>query len=235
MVAIAGQHADAESLTALKDYFKQLGSTQLALDGKQLSAPTSTVAAGGAMAKITQFRSNYILNSTLAGAEEADVVLLIGTHPRLEAPILNTRLRKAWMKYSMDLGYIGAPLPVHAPMTFEAEMLGTDPSAISKLASSTSATSFMTKLKTAKRPMVIVGSGVFERGDAVEVLSEVGKLCEKIGPNLVTDSWNGFNVLQKVREEEEEEEDDDDGGVCGEWRFCLLCESQCSMVIHMKI
>ena len=44
----------------------------------------------------TDLRSNYLLNTTIAGIEEADWVLLIGTNPRYEAPIFNTRMRKAW-------------------------------------------------------------------------------------------------------------------------------------------
>ena len=42
----------------------------------------------------TDFRSNYILNSTLSGVEEADLVLFVGTNPRFEAPVFNARVRK---------------------------------------------------------------------------------------------------------------------------------------------
>lgn len=43
----------------------------------------------------TDLRSNYIFNGTIAGIEQADFVLLIGTNPRYEAPVLNARIRKA--------------------------------------------------------------------------------------------------------------------------------------------
>ena len=36
-------------------------------------------------------RSNYLANTTIAGIEVADVVLLIGTNPRSEAPVFNAR------------------------------------------------------------------------------------------------------------------------------------------------
>lgn len=42
----------------------------------------------------TDLRSNYLLNTTIAGVEEADVVLLVGTNPRFEAPLFNARIRK---------------------------------------------------------------------------------------------------------------------------------------------
>lgn len=55
----------------------------------------------------TDFRSNYLLNTSIAGIEEADLVLLIGTNPRYEAPIFNTRLRKCWIHNDLDVGYVG--------------------------------------------------------------------------------------------------------------------------------
>jgi len=36
-------------------------------------------------------RSNYLVNTTIAGVELADVILLIGTNPRAEAPVFNAR------------------------------------------------------------------------------------------------------------------------------------------------
>ena len=75
--------ADAEALVALKDLFNRLGCENLCTEE---SFPMEY---GG-----TDIRSNYLFNSTIAGCEEADLVLLIGTNPRYEAPILNARLRK---------------------------------------------------------------------------------------------------------------------------------------------
>lgn len=43
----------------------------------------------------TDLRSNYLFNGTIAGIEQADLVLLIGTNPRYEAPVLNARIRKS--------------------------------------------------------------------------------------------------------------------------------------------
>ncbi len=44
----------------------------------------------------TDLRSNYLMNDRIAGIEEADLVLLIGTNPRFEAPVLNARIRKRY-------------------------------------------------------------------------------------------------------------------------------------------
>ena len=55
----------------------------------------------------TDLRSNYLLNTSIAGIEEADVVLLIGTNPRFEAPLFNTRLRKSWIHNDLQVAMIG--------------------------------------------------------------------------------------------------------------------------------
>ena len=81
--------ADAEALVALKDLFNRLGCENLCTEE---SFPMEY---GG-----TDIRSNYLFNSTIAGCEEADLVLLIGTNPRYEAPILNARLRKGKNRYT---------------------------------------------------------------------------------------------------------------------------------------
>jgi len=75
-----------QSLVALKDLFNRLGSETLCTEE---TFPMDEATG-------TDLRSNYLLNTTIAGIEEADWVLLIGTNPRYEAPIFNTRMRKAW-------------------------------------------------------------------------------------------------------------------------------------------
>ncbi|KER18777.1 hypothetical protein T265_15831, partial [Opisthorchis viverrini] len=52
-------------------------------------------------------RSNYLFNSRIAGIEEADLVLLVGTNPRFEAPLLNARLRKCWIHNELQVAVIG--------------------------------------------------------------------------------------------------------------------------------
>lgn len=78
--AIAGGFADAEVLIAVKDLLNRLGSEALCTEH------TFPMDGSG-----TDLRSSYLLNNGIAGAEEADFVLLIGTNPRFEAPLLNSR------------------------------------------------------------------------------------------------------------------------------------------------
>lgn len=58
----------------------------------------------------TDLRSNYLLNSRISGIEEADCLLLIGTNPRFEAPVLNARIRKAWINNDLHVANIGPKL-----------------------------------------------------------------------------------------------------------------------------
>lgn len=103
ILAIGGRLADAEALVALKDFMNKLGSSNLRSEGAGELAHEYDVNA--------DVRSGYVLNSTLAGAEEADAVLLVGTDPRSEAPLFNLRLRKSVMVRRLNWN----PFPYHFP------------------------------------------------------------------------------------------------------------------------
>ncbi|KAG2189369.1 hypothetical protein INT44_004511 [Umbelopsis vinacea] len=184
MKAIAGHLADAESMVALKDLFNRFGSENLAIDAPNGSKPLATG---------SDFRSNYILNSTISGAEEADVVLVVGSNPRHEGPILNTRLRKAYLHNGQDMGLIGESVD----LSYEYTHIGEDSKAIEQILNGSHP--FAKKLAEAKKPMIIVGSGVVENSaDGEYVLSKVAELAEKHKDTLFQDEWNGFNVFQRA-------------------------------------
>ncbi|KAJ3030369.1 UNVERIFIED_CONTAM: hypothetical protein HDU68_009294 [Siphonaria sp. JEL0065] len=178
IVAIAGQQADAESLVALKDLVNKLGSESLKIE--------ASIPAG-----LTDFRANYVLNSSLNGVEEADVVLLVGTNPRHEAAILNTRIRKAYLN-GQDVGLIGeAP----AALNYEYEHIGTDPSSIASLVGGSSA--FAQKLAAAKKPLIIVGSNILEREDSASILASVATLSEKLKATSA-EGWKSYALLHRA-------------------------------------
>ncbi|KIH94957.1 NADH dehydrogenase (ubiquinone) Fe-S protein 1 [Sporothrix brasiliensis 5110] len=178
--AIAGALVDVESLVVLKDLANRLGSDNLALDTPNGSAP---VAHG------VDVRSNYIFNSRIAGIEEADAILIVGSNPRHEAAVLNARIRKQWLRSDLEIGVVGEPFE----STFEFEHLGTDHAALKKAL----AGPFGKKLQAAKRPMIIVGSGVTEHADAKGFYELIGGFVEKNAATFLTEEWNGYNVLQR--------------------------------------
>jgi NADH-quinone oxidoreductase subunit G len=169
--AIAGDLCDAESMLALKDLMAGLGSTNLDCrqDGARLDAGR---------------REFYLFNSTIAGIDEADALIIIGSNPRREAPVLNARIRKRKIAGPFPIGVIGP----QAELTYHAEWLGEGPSTIGALPEE-----FAKLIEGARRPMVIVGQAAISRPDGGAVLAAAWKLAASIG--ALTPKWNGFNVL----------------------------------------
>ncbi|KAI8470294.1 MAG: NADH:ubiquinone oxidoreductase 76 kDa subunit [Monoraphidium minutum] len=171
--AIAGKLADAESMVALKDLWNRLGSGNLWHEG-------------GFADMSADLRATYVANTTVAGLEQADVVLLVGTNPRVEAPVYNARLRKAYLD-GCRFGLVGEA----ADLTYDYEHLGSDAAALGALRRGSA---FFDALKAAKRPVVIVGPGVLNRPDRDALVKAVHDLVEA-AVIVRDDGWNGFNVL----------------------------------------
>jgi NADH-quinone oxidoreductase subunit G len=160
---IAGDLQDAESMKAALDLFGGLGVTSL--DCRQ-----DGMALGGGGA-----RESWLFNSTIAGIEEADAVLLVGTNPRLEAPVLNARLRKRWLAGALKVGVIGEA----ADLTYAYDYLGAGPETLSKFARSRG--DFAKALRDAKTPAIIVGAGALARADGAAVLKAAAAVAKTFG------------------------------------------------------
>jgi NADH-quinone oxidoreductase subunit G len=174
VAAITGDLACSESMAALKDLMAALGSPNVDCrqDGAKLETST---------------RAAYVFNSTIAGIEQADAVLLIGTNPRWEAPVLNARIRKRYMMGRFRIGVVGPQVD----LTYRSEYLGAGPQTLSEIAGGKHA--FADVLKSAKNPMIIVGQGALARPDGAAVLALAREIATALG--AVKDGWNGFNVL----------------------------------------
>lgn len=94
IATVAGDLADVETLVALKDLASKF-------NAKIFSTETNLPK------QCNGNRSTYILNTPLKDIEEADQVLLVGTNPRYEAPLLNTRLRKGHVHNETEISLIG--------------------------------------------------------------------------------------------------------------------------------
>ncbi|MBP6030324.1 MAG: NADH-quinone oxidoreductase subunit G [Sphingobium sp.] len=167
VAAVAGDMLDCETLYAGRELVRALGGTML--EGRQtgLAYDVSSLAA-----------VNF--NTRIAGAETADVILLVGTNLRWEAPLINTRIRKA-IKRGAKVFAIG---PQH-DLTYKVEWLGNDASLLAKLPKAV-----VEAFASAQRPMMIVGGGVLAKdgahGDTLALVDTLG---------LVKEGWNGYNVL----------------------------------------
>ncbi len=174
VAAVAGNLADVESIVALKDVMVALGSPNLECrqDGAKIDATD---------------RASYLMNTGIQGLEQADVALFIGTDIRHEAPLVNTRLRKAYLKNGMQAFNVGAAFDLTYPVT----QLGDNPQVLEQIASGTHAVS--KALKDAKNPIIILGAGALARGDGAAVLATVKKIASTC--NVVREGWNGYNML----------------------------------------
>ncbi len=171
--AIAGDLADAESMLALRDLMAGLGSPNV--DCRQDGA------------KIGGARAGYLFNTTIAGIEDVDACLLIGTDPRREASLVNARLRKRWLAGGFAVASVG-PTP---DLTYPVERLGAGPETLAEIAAGRHP--FAQTLAAAERPMLIVGQGALARSDGAAVLGAARSIAEQTG--MVGEAWNGFNVL----------------------------------------
>ncbi len=168
VAAIAGDMADCETMFAAKALVNALGSDLL--EGRQT----------GLAYDVTSL-SAVNFNTTIAEAENADVILLVGTNLRWEAPLINTRVRKAVWKKGAKVFGIGPEVD----LTYKTEWLGDDASLVAKLPKAA-----MDALKGAERPMLIFGGGALSVPGVHGAALALAK-----GVDAVKDGWNGFNVV----------------------------------------
>jgi NADH-quinone oxidoreductase subunit G len=166
VAAIAGDLLDCETMFAARKLVDALGSSLL--EGRQtgMDYDTSSLAA-----------VNF--NSTFAGIESADAILIVGSMVRQEAPLVNVRLRKA-VKRGARVFLIGPEWET----TFGGEFLGEDLSLLTTLPDRV-----VDALGKAERPAVILGGAALAKGALGAGLGLVNRF------NLVRDGWNGFNIL----------------------------------------
>ena len=177
LAGIIGDLADLESMYALKLLFEALGSKRL-----ECRQDGAAVEAGG--------RAGYLFNSTIAGLEEADLLLLVGANPRFEGAILNARIRKTVRESGLEVARIGPP----ADLTYPIEDLGDDAALLADILSGHHP--FSGRLIAAERPMVILGAGALQHPDGAAIVGSVCRLAEQFG--LVGKDFNGFNVLHSA-------------------------------------
>ncbi len=163
---IAGDLQDAESMKAAKDLFGGMGV-------KSLDCRQDGMALGGGQ------RESWLFNSSLQGLEDADLILMVGTNPRLEAPVLNARIRKRWLAGAVRIAMIGEAVD----LTYDYAHLGTGAATLTGFAKSKAP--FVQALKEAKAPAIIVGSGALARADGAAVLQAAAGIAKTFGM-----TWN---------------------------------------------
>jgi len=173
--AIVGDLAAVEEIFALKDLLTRLGVSNM--DCRQ----------DGAAIDPKWGRASYLFNATIAGIEQADALLIVGSNPRREAAVLNARIRKRWRAGTFPIGLIGE----RADLTYPYDYLGAGPATLADVAAGRHA--FAQTLQKAERPLILIGAGALARPDGAAIAALAAKVAVALG--AVKDGWNGFCAL----------------------------------------
>jgi len=175
VAGLVGDLADLEMIYSFKSFFEKcIGSKNFECRQDRIYINPSE-------------RINYIFNSEINGIESCDLILLVGTNPRLEATILNARIRKAYIKNKFEIYSIGNP----GDLTYPYQQIASDTSAIEEIVSG--AHEFSKKIKKSKRPIVIIGDSALY-GKAGEYIFETLKKFLSSN-NFISEKWNALNAL----------------------------------------
>jgi NADH-quinone oxidoreductase subunit G len=134
-------------------------------------------------------RASYLFNPTIAGIDNADAILIVGSDPRHEAAVLNARIRKRWRRGDLPVGLIGE----RVDLTYSYDYLGAGPETLAEMANGER--SFGKVLAEAKRPLILVGPGALARPDGAAVLSLAAKIAVS---GQRDEGWNGLAVLHQA-------------------------------------
>jgi NADH-quinone oxidoreductase subunit G len=167
--AIAGDLCAVEEMFALKLLMQSLGAVSLDCrqDGTKLDPSLG--------------RASYIFNPAIAGIDQADGLMIIGANPRKEAPVLNARIRKRWLKGGFPISVIGEK----ADLTYEFAYLGAGPETLATFAEHPPA--------KMEKPIFLIGQGALAREDGRAILALAAKAAHALG--VVKEGWNGFAIL----------------------------------------
>ena len=177
VAGLVGDLADLEMIYSFKSFFeKSVGSTNLECrQGRIYINP--------------QERMNYIFNSSINGIEDSDFILLVGTNPRLEATILNTRIRKAYINNRLKIYSIGNP----GDLTYPYQSIGSNTSVIREIVSGSHEISG--KIKKSKKPLVIIGESALYEKTGQYVFETLKSFL--FSNNFIRKDWNALNILNQ--------------------------------------
>jgi NADH-quinone oxidoreductase subunit G len=176
--AIVGDLCAVEEMFALQSLMEGLGVVNL--DCRQ----------DGVALHTSHGRASYIFNPTIAGIEKADAILIVGANPRLEAPLVNARIRKRWRMGKLPIGVVGE----RADLSYDYEHLGAGPETLAELTSG--GHSFAQALQGAARPIIIIGQGALAGPGGLASLSLAARLAG--GFAKLEAGWSALAVLHSA-------------------------------------
>ncbi|WP_112323235.1 NADH-quinone oxidoreductase subunit NuoG [Oceanibium sediminis] len=161
VAALAGDLAPTEAIYALRELVSTLGgTTECRTDGAKLPIGN---------------RAAYVGTATVEDIDSAERILLIGTNPRNEAPVLNARIRKAWTQ-GAEVALVGPAVD----LTYTYHHVGDDRAALSGIAGMEQDDELR-----ARPSLVIVGQGALSGPDGAAVLATAQEICRNTDSGLL--------------------------------------------------
>ena len=175
IVGLTGDMTNMETMFAVKNLFqKTLNSSYLDSRAKHTYINFEN-------------RSNYLFNSSIEGIEESDLILLIGTNPRFEATILNSRIRKTYLKNKTEI----FSLEDVGDLTYPYKVLENNSKVIDKIIKNEH--NLSNKIASAEKPIIILGQSILNSNNGAYIFEELKRYLTSI--NKIDDNWNALNIL----------------------------------------
>ena len=173
--ALSGKFTDVETIFSVKKFLNSIGSNyyDCRYDNVQF---------------IENERASYIFNSSIQEIDKADTILLVGTNPRWEATVLNSRIRKAYLNNNCRIGLIGKKLDLN----YNYEHLSEDLDHLNDILNNQSI--FCEQLSKSKKTMIIIGNSAINFNNGKDILNICSAIEKKFNNN---NKFNGLNILQQ--------------------------------------
>ena len=179
LAGVLGGSVDVETAFALKEFLQKQGSFNICSEFNNANISSD-------------FLENSTFNSTIAAIDESDVLLIVGSDLRKEAPIINARIRKRMLQGNFKVANISYQ-ENRRSFTFKTEDAGNGLNALFELANGTHW--FTQDLAQAKKPLIIIGSGVVESPSghlATKALTQIDRHISQISGS----TYSSLNYLQ---------------------------------------
>ncbi|KII67334.1 NADH-ubiquinone oxidoreductase 75 kDa subunit, mitochondrial [Thelohanellus kitauei] len=179
--AIVGQLNEAESLTALRDLFHLNNCENLHTEDKDHPIISSGI----------DFRSTYVMNSSIQSIDAADVLVLVGINPRYEATVLNARIRKSFLHNNLKVLVIGEK----GDLTYPYHYVGADSDSLTSLFNGThEMTHYLTQ---AKNPLILLGTNSADKDFGGDLLEKCLTFSNNLSSKLSDKNWKVFCPIQR--------------------------------------